>query len=122
MSDNYELNIETLTPEYKADLDIDSDDWRINYQPNLGKVMIEENWMLSFERVGECQTLVDFSFVPLFWDSVADAISYIIGEYQTNTKAIQKVTLDGHTLYEVGIAGPIIDLEWAHLFTKEEDR
>ena len=117
MSDNYELNIETLTTEYKEDLDIDSDDWRINYQPNLGKVMIEENWMLSLERVGDCQTLVDFSYVSLFWDSVEDAISYIIGEYQTNTKAIQKVTLDGRTLYEVGIAGPWVHPTWVESFS-----
>ena len=73
--------------------------------------------MLSEERVGDCQTLVDFDFVPLFWDSVEDAISYIIGEYQTNTKAIQKVTLDGCTIYEVGIAGPYVHPTWAESFS-----
>ena len=118
--DNYKLIIETVTTETSQDWEDDdgSDFWADLFEQNRGKLMIQELWMTGEETVGDCQTLMEDHYKPIFWDSAEEAISYIIGEYQTSTKAIQEVVLDKDSIYKVQLGGAEISQIWSKNFSQ----
>ena len=118
--DNYKLMIETVTRETHTnweDDEVGSGVWSEVFEQNLGKFMIEEMWMTGEETVGDCQTLMADHYKPIFWDSVEEAISYILSEYQTSTKTIQEVILDKDSIYKVQLGGAKVSQIWAKNFS-----
>lgn len=132
--DNYKLIIETVTTETGHDWEDDdgSDSWAALFEKNLGKFLLTEYWMIGEETVGDCQTLMNEHYRPIFWDSVEEAISYIISEYHTNTKAVQEVVLisicertglaKNNSIYKVRLGSPDISEMWAKNFAQLEEK
>jgi hypothetical protein len=92
--DVYDFDIEKVTPQTClnwGDDGSESDGWSSVFGQHLGKFMITEIWMLGEEKIGDCQTLMTDQHLPLFFESIAEAETYIYDNYQTNTKAVQKV-------------------------------
>jgi len=117
--DNYKLIIETVTTETSQDWEDDdgSDFWADLFEKNRGKFMIQELWMTGDETVGDCQTLMEDHYKPIFWDSVEDAIDYITHEYHSSTKAVQEVMLDKDSIYKVKLGGADIASTWKEQFS-----